>query len=300
MKGKSQAQDVFFPRTDLAAEDFDGLDGTQLGTEEIYYSDSGRIGVASLSIITPQAEERLKRRRGKYVTFSFPHVSLLSESAEHMIARLLADKLLQLTEDTICKLSRFGVLLVGLGNRDVTADSIGPMAADGVQPTNQIASLNGDLIDSLALQRISVFTPSVAGKTGMETASLVEAAIRISSPDIIVAIDALASLSCERIGHTIQLTDAGISPGAGVGNHRTPLNRETLGVPVVAIGAPTVVDSAVLVEDALKLAGCDVTPRLAACMRGKRYLVCPRDCDIVAERSAKIIANAINLAFCGV
>ena len=302
MKEKLQNDRALLPRTDLALEDFDGLDGTQRGEEEIYYSDSGKIRVASLSIVTRQAEERLNRRRGRYVTVIFPHVSLLSESAELLLSKILADKLLRLAKSVIGKDSKtFTVLVVGLGNCGVTADSIGPLTADAVSPTSHIARRNCGLLESLNMSKISVFTPSVAGKTGMETAELVRAAANISSPELIVAVDALSSLSCERIGKTIQLTDAGISPGAGVGNHLTPLNVKTLGVPVISIGAPTVVDSAVLIEDALERAGVEMPQKLAdSLIRGKRFLVCPRDCDVVAERSAKIISSAIKLAFGGV
>jgi spore protease len=133
----------------------------------------------------------------------------------------------------------------------------------------------------------------------MESGELVKMAAELTRPHLIVAVDALAARSCERLASVIQLSDGGISPGAGIGNHRMPLTRETMGCPVMGVGVPTVVDSSTLVWDALEKAGMeDCPPALAEVLeRGRSFVVTPRDCDEMVNRTCRLLARGLSLAF---
>ena len=146
-----------------------------------------------------------------------------------------------------------------------------------------------------ALADVSVLTPGVLGTTGLEAAELVRGAVETVRPDLVVAVDALASQSLGRVCTTVQLTDAGIVPGSGVGNHRRALTRETLGVPVLAVGVPTVVDAATLALDLLDEAGADLPDPVA--LRGQgSVMVTPRDIDARAEQLARVVGFGVGLA----
>ena len=181
--------------------------------------------------------------------------------------------------------------MVGLGNRAMTPDVIGPCAADHVPATRHLkgCAAFGALAD------VSVLTPGVLGTTGLEAAELVRGAVETVRPDLVVAVDALASQSLGRVCTTVQLTDAGIVPGSGVGNHRRALTRETLGVPVLAVGVPTVVDAATLALDLLDEAGADLPD--PAALRGQgSVMVTPRDIDARAEQLARVVGFGVGLA----
>ena len=181
--------------------------------------------------------------------------------------------------------------MVGLGNRAMTPDVIGPRAADHVPATRHLK----DCAAFGALADVSVLTPGVLGTTGLEAAELVRGAVETVRPDLVVAVDALASQSLGRVCTTVQLTDAGIVPGSGVGNHRRALTRETLGVPVFAVGVPTVVDAATLALDLLDEAGVDLPD--PAALRGQgSVMVTPRDIDARAEQLARVVGFGVGLA----
>lgn len=189
------------------------------------------------------------------------------------------------------------ILVAGLGNRFITADSIGPRTADLVTVTNHAA----DTLTVPALlgcRRVCALAPGVLGQTGMEAAALIADAASASGARAVIAVDALAARSTRRLGTTLQISDTGIQPGSGIGNHRTALTRETLGVPVIAMGVPTVVDCATLLEDALHRAGIDAPdePLEKALREGKRYIVSPRESDLIASSVSQLLAGALNRA----
>ena len=149
---------------------------------------------------------------------------------------------------------------------------------------------------------MSALAPGVLGQTGMEVAEVVAGAVRQAQTDVIVAIDALAARECDRLAATVQISNAGISPGSGIGNDRTALTRESLGVPVIALGIPTVVDSSTLVYDALRRAGVkQVSGRLAEILEnGRRFYVSPKEADLITDRTSRLVARSLNRAFVGV
>ena len=180
------------------------------------------------------------------------------------------------------------VLVAGLGNGDMTPDALGPRCCALVLATRH---LSGELAKSAglgALRPVSCLTPGVLGRTGMESAELVAAAVRAVRPAAVLTVDALCARKLSRLGCTIQLSDSGIVPGSGVGNARRELSRGTLGVPVVSMGVPTVVDAATLAAD---LTGNNDPPAESAGM-----MVTPREVDLLIDRAAKLCAMAVNRA----
>ena len=183
----------------------------------------------------------------------------------------------------------------------MTPDAIGPGTVRRMTVTRHLRAHDGELYKALGCCELAAVTPGVLGQTGMESGELVRAAAELTRPELLVAVDALAARSCERLSSTVQLSDRGISPGAGIGNRRMALDEETVGCPVLGVGVPTVVDSATLVRDALEEAGLDpdsLPPRLEKVLeRGRSFIVAPKDCDLVVELTCRVLAGALDEAF---
>jgi len=189
------------------------------------------------------------------------------------------------------------VLVTGLGNRFLTADSLGPRTADLVTVTNHAAE--GETLPALlGCRLVSAFSPGVPGQTGMEAAELIRRAADAAQAEIIITVDALCARSTERLGTTVQITDAGIRPGSGVGGHSLPITRESMGIPVIALGIPTVVASASLVLDVLHEAGIKEGELPLNTILEKRsgYTVSPRECDLIVSASARLLSRVLNRA----
>ena len=148
---------------------------------------------------------------------------------------------------------------------------------------------------------LSAGAPGVLGQTGIETSELLRGAVQYVRPDVVIAVDALAARGCARLASTVQIADVGIEPGSGVGNHRTAVAHTTLGVPVISVGVPTVVNSATLVYDALQAAGIkNRDESLKKVLEtGKSFFVSPKECDLICDRVSSLLADAIDIAFCG-
>ena len=190
------------------------------------------------------------------------------------------------------------ILVVGLGNRDVTADALGPEVIDHLNITRHMLRQFGHAAYSCEkVHEISSIVPGVMGKTGMETAEIVRGVVDSTKPDVIVVIDALAARSTRRLTRTIQITNTGIQPGSGVGNHRHSLTEESLGVPVIAIGIPTVVDAATIVNDAIGHLHQD-DPQLQNIFHDMHNMyVTAKDIDSTIKRLGFTLSEALNMAF---
>ncbi len=175
------------------------------------------------------------------------------------------------------------ILVVGLGNGDLTPDSVGPRAADETLATLQIMKYEGERFEELECSEIAVISPGVSGKSGLDAQDQVIGISKRIEPDVIFTIDSLASRSPLRLGRTIQLSNTGISPGSGVGNKRGRIDRESVGVPVISIGVPTVMDSRHFTSDGY--------------LTGEPMFVSPREIDGIVRNAARIIGGAINQAF---
>mgnify|MGYP004551147787 FL=1 len=284
----------FSIRTDLACESEATHDAGKDGTA---YAESDVNGfcVAKLHVRNADGEAAAGKPCGRYVTV-FTKL-LCDESAERLdaLAALIAAEI-----DALAKLHLGGtprcVLVAGLGNREITADSIGPKTVDRLTVTRHIREHDEALFNSYFRVPLCAIAPGVLGQTGIETAELVGGVAKTARPDLILAVDALAARATERLGATVQISDSGIFPGSGIGNRRSEISMRTLGVPVIAIGVPTVVNSATLVYDALQSAGyTEVDDRMERVLHeGESFFVSPRQSDRISESVADMLADAID------
>ncbi len=279
-----------FARTDLAAE---STAFSPPGGQGYRYTEHISFGtaIARLHIFAPEAAALLGRPMGRYVTLRFHDICLLTKQEKQAFAQAVAAELFRLCN---CAVPAFSdVLVVGLGNRAVTADAIGPGVADRISVT---AHLSPE--DCISCRRIAAIAPGVSHRTGIESAHLIKAAAEILRPQLILCVDALAARSVERLSNTVQLSDTGIHPGSGVQNSRPAIDQATVGVPVIAIGVPTVVDSATLICDALEQAGIhELFPSLEPVLEeGRSFFVSPKETDLVTQEMSAVLARAIDLA----
>ena len=266
-------------RTDLALEireqhpDCPGVECTERSL--------GDVTVTAMTVDEHAAGE-MGRAPGRYVTVTLPpltdHAFLPGQRYECLAGEISA----MLPDDGT-------VLVVGLGNTDITPDALGPRAAGMIPATRHIMAELERSTGGAALRSCAVIAPGVLGQTGVEAVELIRSVCRAISPAAVIAIDALASRSLARLGCTVQISDAGIHPGSGVGNCRPAITRQELGVPVVAVGVPTVVDASTL---AAELIGTDRPVKPG----GRSMIVTPREVDLLVSRAAQLIALAVNSA----
>lgn len=265
-------------RTDLALESF----SEEALPESVHITTRGSVfSVTEITIDDDSCLESLGKGKGRYITLEGSSLSRFSDDYEAM-AKELSDELSRL-------LPEGEILVVGLGNNDITPDAIGPQTASKVLATRHLShELDSDEERFLtSLRRVSSFAGGVMGQTGIETAEVVKALAGELRPAGIIAIDALACTDVSRLGTTIQITDSGISPGSGVSNARRELSEKLFGVPVIAVGVPTVVDMHTIVRS---LTGESIDGELP------NMMVTPRDIDRLTERASQLIAFGINLA----
>ncbi|MGV3487544.1 MAG: GPR endopeptidase [Tuberibacillus sp.] len=201
--------------------------------------------------IHPSAAERLGKKAGRYLTYEVEGIrkqdSELQAVVERVFAKTLADFIKEhnISEDASC-------LIVGLGNWNVTPDALGPNVVENILVTKHLFALQPYRVEK-GYRPVSALAPGVMGTTGIETSDIIMGVIEKTKPDFVIAVDALASRSIERVNTTIQVSDTGINPGSGVGNNRKELSQEALGIPVFAIGIPTVVDAVTIASDTLDM-----------------------------------------------
>lgn len=265
-------------RTDLALESFDG--GLPPG---VRCEKRGEVfSVTEIIISDDSCLEALGKGRGRYITLEAGSLSRFSDDYE-LMAEELAGELARLVPEG-------DILVAGLGNNDITPDALGPQTAARVLATRHLRDELGEDDEAAflaSLRRVSVFAGGVLGQTGIETAEVVGALAKQLRPAGVIAVDALACSDISRLGTTIQLTDSGISPGSGVSNARSELTFRSLGIPVIAVGVPTVVDMHTIVRSLTSADIPENTPNM---------IVTPRDIDRLAERASQLIAFGINLA----
>lgn len=251
-------------RTDLALECYENQQKTALPGVKVREQD----GVSVVEILDARGEKALGKPVGKYVTY---RVSPMAQETQLFDGRL--EQLADLLNDLLPS-HPAGVLVAGVGNTAITADALGPETNRYVLATRHIS---GALRTSLGpLTDVSTVTTGVLGNTGMESAEVVAGMVHTVHPDCVIVVDALAASSADRLGTTVQLSDTGIAPGSGVGNHRSEISARVLGVPVVALGIPTVVSSRVLGAT-------------------EEMYVTPREIDQLINRGAKLLGMCINV-----
>ena len=280
-----------FARTDLALErremagecDVDGI----VSNETRF----GNTKVTSISIKNAYGAKMLQKPIGEYITLEVPPFS--DDSG-------LFDGRIDVLKNEIRKMlpDEGTVLVAGLGNRAITPDSLGPRVAKLIFSTRHI---EGEIARSAglgSLRSVVSCETGVLGETGMESAEVIEGIVKTVKPSAVIAVDALASRNLSRLGCTVQLSDTGINPGSGVGNTRHAISEKTLGVPVIAVGVPTVVDASTLVCDLVSNVDENEKQKIIKSLepRGERMIVTPREIDILTERAARFVAMGINCA----
>ena len=291
-----------YDRSDLACESFSSYKelpkGASRSSERI-----GGFGVLRLRVSSPEASEVLQKPCGSYVTVETGRLGSISDDDADRLAHLLAGELRGISARLTGRIpdSEFGVFVAGLGNAELTADAIGPKTVGMLTATRHLREHEGGLYRRLGCSSLSAMAPGVLGQTGIETLELLRGAVRFVRPDIVILVDALAARSCDRLAATVQISDVGISPGSGVGNHRSAITRESLGVPVISVGVPTVVNSATLVYDALTEAGIEtIDDSLHKVLKsGRSFFVSPKESDVITHEVARLLSRSIALAFTG-
>lgn len=290
-------------RTDLALESGERFKQNHVEIHGVVIEESKKadsdIKTTIVKIETENGAAAMGKPQGNYITIEAPNLSEPDEEYHEKVAKEVAKHLKQLysfqKEQT--------VLVVGLGNGKATPDALGPWAVEHVHVTRHIMMDFGlNLPDDTYFCKVSALVPGVMPNTGMETFEIIKGVVEEVKPDVVIAIDALAARGVRRLGRTIQMTDAGVHPGSGVGNHRQGLNKKSLGIPVIGIGVPTVVDAATIVHDAVEhlLAALEdyeqqefldemITPNL------RSMYVTPKDVDETVAMLSKTVALGINM-----
>ncbi len=257
----------------------------------IKYSErtDGIAGISVIDVINENGEREIGRKKGKYVTVSFPDVMNLGFEEFSSLCDVCAREILSVCRGLTDKIE--SVLVCGLGNEKMTPDCIGPESVKNVLVTRHLKNSDSALFKKTGLFDICAFLPGVGAVTGLDSSDILLSVVKEAKPDIVIAVDALAARETSRLCKTLQICSAGISPGSGVGNAKRFIDKETLGVPVVAVGIPTVVDTATLVRDAI---GEDK----AELLNGYSGLfVCPKEIDELSTRLSRLIGYAVNRAF---
>ena len=304
-------------RTDLAIETHESLDCDEISGVEVTIEEDEELGITVtwVSITNKEGEAAMGKPIGNYITLESQSMKENDPDTHEEIAKILArklGKLHNLNEDAT-------ILVIGLGNRYVTPDALGPQVCEKLLVTRHIGE-DVPLELQGKLRAVSALAPGVMGITGIETAEIVKGVAEKVKPDLIIAIDALAARRTSRINATVQMSDAGVNPGAGLGNKRTPINQDSMGVPVIAVGVPTVVDAATLVNDTMDMMlqamsaateeGNPFYEMLGNMQEGDRYgliteildpytgnmFVTPKEVDAVITRLANVIASALNIS----
>ncbi len=300
--------DRYNVRTDLALEQRERFVSDQIeipgvAVEETY-DDMCEVRVTTVRIETENGAAVMGKPVGNYITLEAPKMA----EADENYHREISGKLMEVLEGCLPeKEDGQSILIIGLGNRNVTPDALGPLVVDHLDITRHLVKEYGKYaLGGEADRIVSAVVPGVMGQTGMETVEIVRGIVEETEPDFVIAIDALAARSVRRLNRTIQIADTGIAPGSGVGNHRNAITEETVGVPVIAIGVPTVVDAATIVGDSIEeyVAKC----RDEGMRENKEHLippylygmfVTPKDIDETMERTSYTISEALNALAAG-
>lgn len=315
-------------RTDLAMEQKERFESDHVEVSGVVleeeYDEEKEIKITTVRIETENGAKAMGKPVGTYLTLEAPNMAAADEGYHREISATLAGFLEKYMKDTEENQEKgYSVLVVGLGNREVTPDALGPYVVDQLNVTRHIVQEYGRYAVGKGGSRIvSAIVPGVMAQTGMESAEIMRGIVNETTPDLIMVIDALAARSTKRLNRTIQISDAGIYPGAGVGNHRSEITKDTMGIPVIAIGVPTVVDAATIVNDTMEnfitaLETSETLKGVGVVLQGynsaEKYelvkeliaphlngmFVTPKDIDDTVRRISYTISEAMNMLFAG-
>lgn len=309
-------------RTDLALEQKERFESDNVEVQGVVleedYDEEHEIKITTVKIETENGAKTMGKPVGTYITMEASNMAVPDEDYHKEISGKLKEFLAMFVK---ADKEEYSVLVVGLGNRKVTPDALGPYVVDNLNITRHIVKEYGKYaMGEEEIHLVSAIVPGVMGQTGMETVEIIRGVVRETRPDMIIAIDALAARSSRRLNRTIQIADTGINPGSGVGNHRNAITKETVGVPVIAIGIPTVVDAATIVNDTMEnliaaLESSETLRGVGVVMQGynaaEKYelvkelisphlnglFVTPKDIDETVKRISYTISEALNMLF---
>lgn len=310
-------------RTDMADERVDTYKRvhnlSQVDGIKVNSNNKNGVIITEVEVLNENGEKAVLKKVGKYITMEISDLNYLNEDEKENIKEEVSKVIKNLIGDN----KKESVLIVGLGNISVTPDALGPKVVKSIDVTRHLIKFAKELVEP-DTRAISAISPGVLGTTGIETSEIINSIVEKTKPDIIIAIDSLASGSIHRIGNTIQFSNTGITPGEGVRNKREGLNKETLGIPVIAIGVPTVVDMATITNEAIDKMidnakneiGNEVNKEqqenilkvfetleqdtrydmIANVLNTQNYIVTPKEIDNVIDSVSDIISSGINLA----
>ncbi len=272
-------------RTDLALERCEILNKNSLDGIETQSFKAGETKVTRIDVTNQKGENAVGKPIGRYVTVEVKpfakHAQFIDESLS-----VLSDEIKRIIPE------KGNVLVAGLGNMKITPDALGPKCASMIFATRHIT---GELLKSTGLsglRSVAAFSTGVLGETGAESSEIIRGVVKTVKPDFVITVDALAARNVERLGTTVQMCNTGIVPGSGVGNARQEISEKTIGVPVISIGVPTVVDAATLILDCMGAREDEET----LYERVGSMMVTPREVDLMIERAAKLTSLAVNCA----
>lgn len=293
---------MFEKRTDLALESHQlnakngPIDGVALTKRSFF-----EYGITEVTVSSKNGADALGKPMGKYITLDIGNIWQKDSHAFSRAASALSAEVSALLPKNAQK---DGILVAGLGNSSITPDSVGPNAVKSIIVTRHLKKQERAVYSSAGFGNVAAIAPGVLGQTGVESAEVIKSVCRSISPAAVVVIDALASRRLSRLATTVQLSDTGITPGSGVSNHRRELSKTTLGVPVISLGVPTVVDAATcahdLLEEALKTEQRRFPEEVLEKIlggNGKSLFISPRDMDVIARSVSRLIALSLNHAF---
>ena len=269
-------------RTDLALENREfykkamNLEDEIPGIETIYDNFDEDLTVTTVKVLNDNAANLLNKPIGDYITIESQYMNDEVLSIDKKIINKLANLLKSLI--TTKNKPNFSILVVGLGNSDVTPDALGPKVVDNLTINRHLFKYHPDLLNNSAKIAISAIVPGVLGTTGIDTCEIIKGIVEKTSPDAIIVVDALAAKEMHRISHTIQITNTGIIPGSGVQNSRNAINKDVFGIPVIAVGVPTVAGIPSIIDE--------------------NFMVTPNTIDDIITNLSRLIAEGINRAFC--
>lgn len=265
-------------RTDMALDIAETNEKNGSNAEKSVRERDG-LTVTEITVKTDEDAAAFGKPKGRYITIEFDSLFKLydTEPLKNEIKSAL---------ESLCEKDREKFLFAGLGNKDITPDAIGPFVSEKILATRHIAGAFAESLGLEKLKSVAVITPGVFGKTGIETGETVALTVKSVAPDLVVAVDALASSSVKRLYRSVQLCNSGISPGSGVKNSRKEISEATLNVPVIAVGVPTVVDAAILAKELTGYDSLDTD-----------MFVTPKEADLFTEKISVILSDAVNEFF---
>ncbi len=279
-------------RTDLALERHESVRNDNPEGVMLEVKDREGIKISHITVLDEKGEKALGKQKGKYITAEIPS---LEKSADMLTqwSEVLCDEIKSLLPE-----NEGTVLVAGLGNKEITPDALGPECISLLLATRHIKGELGESSGLSSLNSVAGIVPGVLGNTGIETAEILKGIVTQIKPSAVIVVDALAARSLERLGNTVQMCDTGVSPGSGVGNKRRKIDLDFLGVPVIAVGVPTVVDGITVALDVIEAGGVELSDekKRDILKSEKGMMVTPKEIDLMIKRASKLISLAINRA----